>query len=86
VEGYDGEIIKMIDFAAVRPAIIKHEHQHLSLSERKDVERILATHGYRLLREKWTRWPFCAPDRLRLDHPAAQAGADAGRDARKVAS
>ncbi len=52
VEGYDGEIIKMIDFAAVRPAIIKYEHQHLPPGERNDVERILSANGYRVVREK----------------------------------
>jgi FkbM family methyltransferase len=52
VEGYDGEIIRMIDFSAVRPAIIKYEHQHLPPAEREGVERLLRGNGYRLLREK----------------------------------
>lgn len=52
VEGYDGEIIKMIDFSTIRPAIIKYEHQHLPAAERGEVERILRANGYRLWPEK----------------------------------
>jgi len=47
-EGYDYEIIKMIDFHRVRPAIIHYEHVHLSNYDRLSCERTLSDQGYRL--------------------------------------
>ena len=51
-EGYDAEIVRMIDFAAIRPALIKYEHLHLAARDAADVKRILTDNGYRLIREK----------------------------------
>lgn len=52
VEGYDAEIIKMIDFSVLKPAIIKYEHLHLPRADAANVERTLTGNGYRLIREK----------------------------------
>lgn len=48
VEGYDFEVVKMIDFEKWRPTIIHYEHRHLSMSDRTACEELLAGQGYRL--------------------------------------
>ncbi len=47
-EGYDYEVIKMIDFSLIKPAIVHFEHVHLSSMEWRDACALLASHGYRL--------------------------------------
>lgn len=51
VEGYDGEVIKMIDFNVVKPKIIKYEHQNLKKEERKQIVKMLKSHGYTVFRQ-----------------------------------
>jgi FkbM family methyltransferase len=50
-EGYDAEIIRMIDFARCRPRVIKYEHKTLSREGRAELEAMLQRHGYRSARE-----------------------------------
>jgi len=50
-EGWDYEIIRSIDFAAVRPRIIRYEHQVLSERDRNACLALLAAQGYRFLLE-----------------------------------
>jgi FkbM family methyltransferase len=45
-EGYDYEILKMIDFSRIRPAIIECEIWHLSHEERLQSMRLLQSAGY----------------------------------------
>lgn len=47
-EGYDGEIIKMIDFQKFKPSLIKYEHKNLSTTEAADVKALLLKNGYRV--------------------------------------
>jgi FkbM family methyltransferase len=47
-EGYDGEIIKMIDFARFRPALIKYERINLSPAVQQGTEERLSKMGYRI--------------------------------------
>lgn len=47
-EGFDSEIIKMIDFNILSPQIIKYEIKHLSDQQKNEVEQILRSHNYRL--------------------------------------
>lgn len=47
-EGFDGEVIKMIDFGRFRPALIKYESRHLPPRERRGVAELLAAAGYAL--------------------------------------
>ncbi len=49
-EGYDYEIIKMIDFKKFSPSIINFESNHLSNADRQNCEKLLESHGY-----KWFR-------------------------------
>lgn len=45
-EGYDGRIIKSIDFARCQPVFIWYEHHNLSESQRKEVANLLTLQGY----------------------------------------
>lgn len=47
--GYDFEIIKMIPFDAIKPAIINFEHSLLSLDDQKECFAFLANLGYSLI-------------------------------------
>ena len=46
VEGYDGEVIRMIDFDRIQPRIIKYEHMNLPAVEQKGVTRLLKSNDY----------------------------------------
>lgn len=50
-EGYDFEILKMLDFNIVRPAIICFEHVLLTKREMADASELLFRHGYRVHRD-----------------------------------
>lgn len=47
-EGYDAEILRMVDFARLNPAIIQFEHAHLSKSDFQDCARILIERGFKV--------------------------------------
>lgn len=49
-EGYDYEIVKMIDFKKFSPDIINLESVHLSERDRKECEEIFERNGYRWFR------------------------------------
>jgi FkbM family methyltransferase len=48
VEGYDYEVIKMVDFGVVKPTVINFEHAHIPRPQRWECYRYLAAHGYDL--------------------------------------
>lgn len=48
VEGFDYEVIKMVDFGRLSPRIIHYEHIHLSESDRRECQDLLVSRGYRL--------------------------------------
>jgi FkbM family methyltransferase len=50
-EGYDAEIIQMIDFNKFRPLLVKFEHAHISEEQRKAIYARLLQHDYRLYPE-----------------------------------
>ena len=52
-EGYDYEIIKMIDLGSRFPKIINFESTHLSDADRKECEEMLAANGYRTFRHRF---------------------------------
>ncbi len=58
-EGYDYEIIRSLDLAAVRPAIIHYEHMVLSQRDRNACLQLLADHGYRFLLEDNDTIAYC---------------------------
>lgn len=52
VEGFDAEVIKMIDFDKCKPAIIKYEHGSLEQNEIVKVKALLRSHGYKLFMDE----------------------------------
>ena len=51
VEGYDGEVVKMIDFATIKPRLIKYEHSHIPKNVQKEVIKLLKGNGYKTFRQ-----------------------------------
>lgn len=47
-EGFDGEILAMIDWSRIRPRALRFEHKHLSSNEFADIRTMLSRFGYRL--------------------------------------
>lgn len=50
-EGYDFEIIKMIDFEKVKPRIIHYEHKHLGRKAREQCVKLLTRNRYKIAQE-----------------------------------
>jgi FkbM family methyltransferase len=50
-EGFDFEVIKMVDFARMKPRVIQFEHLLLSDADRRECFAMLAGQGYRLHRQ-----------------------------------
>lgn len=50
-EGFDAEIIGMIDFEEIQPRLLKYEHANLSASQQASAAAILRAQGYRMFRE-----------------------------------
>ena len=50
-EGYDGQILRSINFDRLRPQLIRYEHANLVQSERNDCIQLLVSHDYRILLE-----------------------------------
>jgi FkbM family methyltransferase len=50
-EGFDFNILKMIDFSVLLPPIIAYEHAHLSKSDMIAATELLLSQGYRLTRD-----------------------------------
>lgn len=55
-EGYDYEIIKLIDWSRLRPKILIFEHHHLSTAARAECEAFLRGLGYDLKPEWLDTW------------------------------
>ncbi len=51
-EGFDFEIIKMIDFNKIKPKMIKFEHAHLSEDNMNAAKKLLIMHGYKFKKDK----------------------------------
>lgn len=50
-EGYDAEIIRMIDFSRFRPRIIKYEHKNMTDAQRGEMTGLLLSNGYLTTKE-----------------------------------
>jgi FkbM family methyltransferase len=50
-EGYDANIIRMIDFNELRPQAICYEHVHMSKTEQEEIVTLLSAQGYQLSRD-----------------------------------
>lgn len=51
-EGFDFEVLKMIDFKIIKPKIIKYEHVSLSLNDKNKAKELLIKHGYFIFSEQ----------------------------------
>ena len=49
-EGYDWEILKMVDFDKFSPSIINFENNHLSTQDRQASEELLTSKGYKFFK------------------------------------
>lgn len=49
-EGYDFDILKMIDFTRLKPAIIGFEHGHMTKDQQDEIAKLLFGQNYRLVR------------------------------------
>jgi FkbM family methyltransferase len=50
-EGFDYEVIKMIDFSIIKPSIIRYEHKNLGEYEKLEATKILRNNGYFIFNE-----------------------------------
>ncbi|MBV9042838.1 MAG: FkbM family methyltransferase [Acidimicrobiia bacterium] len=48
-EGYDFEVLKLIDLPRWRPGLIMYEHVHLDPADQDAARSMLASHGYKLI-------------------------------------
>lgn len=58
-EGYDAEIIKMINFDIIRPTIIKYEHANLDAKEQHQLIKILESNKYVIFESGLDSIAFC---------------------------
>jgi FkbM family methyltransferase len=65
-EGYDYEILKLIDFERWRPRLVIYEHHHLGAA-RPEAEAYLRQHGYELMHEALDTWALRVADFGRKD-------------------
>ena len=63
-EGYDLELLRLYDFGRFAPAIVRFEHVHLTRAEWDEAVALLATHGYRFVREEYDTTAY-APTRTK---------------------
>lgn len=67
-EGFDFEIIKLIDFDEYRPRLLIYEHHHFNEETKVECEQHMHARGYVLLREAMDTW--CLDARARDDRQA----------------
>lgn len=71
-EGYDFELLKMIDFQRWRPRVLIYEHLHLNDADRVACQAYLRGHGYSLLQEAMDTWCLNLRDAQPRDQPMLQ--------------
>jgi FkbM family methyltransferase len=65
VEGFDLEILKLFAFDRLAPPIVRFEHRLLSADELDQAVRLLARHGYRMVREEYDMTAYSLPSSRR---------------------
>lgn len=50
-EGYDAEIIRLIDFHVIKPTIVKYESKSFDSEASREITTLLQSQGYRLIRQ-----------------------------------
>jgi len=79
-EGFDYEIIKMIDFSATKPTIIHFEHGFLSGPQQYECFRYLNNQGYRVTNNDENMVAYAEPKEQRLDRNWVAALPDRERE------
>lgn len=62
VEGFDVEILSMIDLARLAPPLVRFEHRHLSRAEYRRAVALLRDAGYRIFPERWDTCAYRRPE------------------------
>ena len=78
-EGYDLEILRLVDLDRLRPVVVVYEHHHLSPAERAAAHALLEVAGYDLVEYGLDTWAF-NPERLGADGGPVSAVWRAARD------
>jgi FkbM family methyltransferase len=68
-EGYDYELLKLIDLKRYRPRLLIYEHKHLSATDRAACLEYLASHGYDTMSEMMDTWAVNLLDLGPQDRP-----------------
>ena len=71
-EGYDFEIIKLIDLDRLRPRLVMYEHLHFDHATREECSRHLARHGYEELSDVVNTLAFRTDDLTPRDRPLVE--------------
>lgn len=61
VEGFDNEVLQMVDFSKLSPSIVHFEHRHLSLNERLEALDRLIANGFRISTSGPDTVAYCRP-------------------------
>src|SRR5204863_1429234 len=61
VEGYDSELIQILDVERFAPSIVHFEHRHLARDKHEASIRRLIDHGYRICLEQHDTLAWLAP-------------------------
>ena len=62
-EGYDLELLRLFPFGRCSPPLVRFEHAHLSRAEWDESVRLLASRGYRVVREEYDTTAYSRRDR-----------------------
>ncbi|MCA9177790.1 MAG: FkbM family methyltransferase [Planctomycetales bacterium] len=60
-EGFDYEILKMVDYRALQPAIVRYEQHHMTKPQRNEIAEMLAALGYQLFAERMDVLAYRSP-------------------------
>lgn len=72
-EGYDREVLELIDVPRLRPCLVLYEHLHLDAGSRAAADALMAGHGFRRVSDGMDT--LCVDDRA-LAHPGVRAAFD----------
>jgi Methyltransferase FkbM domain len=67
VEGFDHELIRVLDLSTFQPSVIRFEHQHLSSEQHDTAVGKLIDHGYQVCLEESDTLGYLAPPERDLD-------------------
>lgn len=75
-EGYDAEVLRLIDLPRLRPAVVIYEHLHLDPTDREMSRALMEGHGYRQVSDGMDT--ICVDDRALSFPGVRRAFAEAG--------